>query len=119
MGLPGDRRDEDLLATLEATLPFTDEYILYDLADRRGRAPGKVPQLLCDHLPAGRPRAFAANEREDLLLGWQRARQGERLVVIINLVDESIEQLNALMASAREDAECIDPIIQERGVAAS
>lgn len=116
LGLPGDRCDADLLATLEATLAFADEYILFDLADRRGRAPGEVPQLLCGHLPAGRPCVFAADQREGLLLGWQRTRAGERLVVIVDEVDGAVEDLKALVASVREDAECDAPIMHERAV---
>src|SRR5205085_8190178 len=54
MALPGDRRDCDLLATAAAA-SFGDAYVLYDLVDRRGRAPGEVPALIASALPPGRP----------------------------------------------------------------
>src|SRR6185369_9540003 len=44
--LPGDRRDEDLIATLNATFPFANEYVLQDQEDLRGRPPMAVPNLL-------------------------------------------------------------------------
>ena len=33
--LPGDRPDDDLIATMRTTLPAVDEYVLYDSAERR------------------------------------------------------------------------------------
>ena len=40
LGLPGDRRDEDLLATMQETRSFADEYVLFDLTHRRGASGG-------------------------------------------------------------------------------
>jgi len=109
IGLPGDRRDEDLLATFQATLPFVDEYVLYDLKDRRGRAELEVPQMMKSCLAPGTPYHFAADQREAILGAFQRTRPGDRMVVIADIVDEALEVLEVL-AEADEDASCENPV---------
>ena len=51
--LPGDRRDEDMDASLTATLSYVDEYILYDAIDLRGGAIGEIPGRMREQLPPG------------------------------------------------------------------
>jgi cyanophycin synthetase len=109
IGLPGDRRDEDLLATFQATLPFVDEYVLYDLKDRRGRAELEVPQMMRSCLAPGTPYHFAADQREAILRAFQHTRPGDRMVVIADIVDEALEVLEVL-AEADEDASCENPV---------
>ncbi len=91
IGLPGDRRDEDLRDTIRATLPFVDGYVLHDLGDRRGRAPNEVPELLRSCLPPGVPCEIVADQREGILVGLQRTRPGDRLLVIADIVEEALE----------------------------
>jgi cyanophycin synthetase len=117
-GLPGDRRDADLRATIAATLPFANEYVLYDLADLRGRAPRELPTMLSEYLPADRPCAFASNQSEGIARGWQRVVPGDRLVVIVDEVEAAIAQIQRLRAAMTQDAACMTPITRERAVSA-
>jgi cyanophycin synthetase len=117
-GLPGDRRDEDLVATIDATRDFAQEYVLYDLADLRGRAPRELPTMLSAHLPDDRPCAFASNQQEGIARGWQRVLPGDRLVVIVDEVEAAIEQIHGLRAAMSRDAACLTPIARERAVSA-
>ncbi len=105
IGLPGDRRDVDLSATFQATLPFVDEYVLHDLKDRRGRAENEVPQLLMRGLPADTPCQIAPSAREGILLAFRRMEAGDRLVVIADEVDEALDVVRAL-ANVREEEHC-------------
>jgi cyanophycin synthetase len=116
IGLPGDRRDEDLAAAIEATLPFANEYVFYDLADLRGRVPRELPTMLSTHVPDDRLCAFASNQYEAITRGWQRVMPGERLVVIVDEVESAIEQIQRLRAAMTQDAACIAPIARERAV---
>lgn len=117
-GLPGDRRDEDLVATIDATRDFADEYVLYDLADLRGRAPRELPKMLSEYLPAERPCAFASNQQEGIARGWQRVQPGDRLVVIVDEVESAIAQIHTLREAMSQDAACLTPIARERAVSA-
>jgi cyanophycin synthetase len=110
LGLPGDRRDKDLIATASATVPFVDEYVLHDLLDRRGRAPNEVPQLLKSRLPGNIPMEFADNQHEAVHKAWRRVRPGDRLVVIADEVDDALEAIRSLSSCAEEDAACESPL---------
>lgn len=46
LGLPGDRRNEDLIRTAEAVASFADRVVVREDADLRGRRPGEVAKLL-------------------------------------------------------------------------
>jgi cyanophycin synthetase len=118
IGLPGDRRDEDLLATIAAIRPVAEAYVLYDLADLRGRAPRELPTLLSQSVPADKAYFFAANQREAIEYGWQRVRPGDRLLVIVDEVEAAIEQVHHLRQTIAQDAACLTPIAGERVVTA-
>jgi cyanophycin synthetase len=113
IGLPGDRRDEDLRATFEATLPFVDEYILHDLEDRRERAENEVPHLMASSIPTDKSYEIVPDQNEGILHAWKRVRPGDRLVVIADIVDKSLELLQSLAESVTEDASCVAPLSQE------
>ncbi|MFL5801592.1 MAG: cyanophycin synthetase [Roseiflexaceae bacterium] len=118
IGLPGDRRDEDLVATIVATHCFADGYVLFDLADLRGRAPRELPRLLCEHIPEDRLCIFASNQREGIERGWQRVVPGDRLIVIVDEVEDGIEQVHCLREAIAQDAACMAPLARERAVSA-
>jgi cyanophycin synthetase len=110
IGLPGDRRDQDLVASIKATTLFAHGYVLYDLADRRGRAEHEVPRLLQSGLPAHTPCELASNEHDAILRAWDRVRPGDRLVVILDDVDRSLQtlrMLSSLKPVAEEDGSCL------------
>lgn len=91
-----------------------DEYILYDLHDLRGRAPRELARMLCDHLPEDRPCVYASDQQHAMLWGWQRVRPGDRLIIVVDEVDEGIALIDALAKSIMEDASCEALIASER-----
>jgi cyanophycin synthetase len=113
LGLPGDRRDEDLRATIQASLACADEYVLYDQTDRRGRAPGAVPKLLQAALPSDKPAVCAPSQEAGIREAWARVRAGDRLIVIADEVDEALALVQELAAATLHDSLCLWPISQE------
>jgi cyanophycin synthetase len=111
--LPGDRKDEDLIATLKATIPFADIYILHDSMEQRGRGPYEVPRLLEKHVPSDKSYEIAANQRDALVKAWQLVHPGDRLVVIADLVDETIDLLRDMAKSGTEEIACVSPLTEE------
>jgi cyanophycin synthetase len=114
--LPGDRRDADLLATMEATRSFADAYVIYDTVELRGRLPGTIPPLLGSQLPPTVPRVYATGQEEGLRLAWQLLQPGDRLVVIADIVEDAIHHLQTLTASVAEGAACGASMLHERVV---
>ncbi|MCC7445898.1 MAG: cyanophycin synthetase [Anaerolineae bacterium] len=110
IGLPGDRRDEDIRAVIDATLSFANEYIFHDLQDRRERAENEVPKLMQSRLPAGVPSHIAPDQYDAIMYAWRHMRPGQRLIVIADVVDETIPILNALAESVMEDSACVSPL---------
>jgi cyanophycin synthetase len=110
-GLPGDRRNEDLIATFEASRPFVDEYILHDLEiDQRGRAKHEVPKMLQARLPEGCPSMIVDTQDEAIMQAWKRLEPGDRLVVVADLVEKSLETLRLLAESIASDSKCTAPL---------
>jgi cyanophycin synthetase len=110
LALPGDRREADLIATAQATVPFTSRYILHDLLDRRERAENEIPELLRQNLPASIPSEIVSDQVAAIHRAWQLLHPGDRLVVI---VDKPTVTQNALMALANADVDpgsCTTPI---------
>jgi len=115
LGLPGDRRDDDLHAAVTATRTFADAYILHDLTDRRGRAAYEVPHLLRRSLPEHIPCTYAPNQQAAILQAWASLQPGDRLVVIADIVEETLQTLHALAAgaSAATEGACLVPVTLE------
>jgi len=114
--LPGDRREEDLGKTTAAVQTFADSVVLYDTKNLRGQPPGAIPRLLRGFLPDSLVVAEAPDQREGIRLAWQLLRPGDRLVVILDRVDEAFAQIEALAASSAEDAVCGARALSEREV---
>lgn len=104
IGLPGDRRNEDLIATIKATIPVVDSYVIYDLQNLRGREPGELPHLLSQHLPKGIKYDCAKDERDAIYSAWNQLRPGDRLIVTSDLVEESIDTLQHLSEVDRDES---------------
>jgi len=104
--LPGDRRDEDIDESMTATLSYVDEYILYDSMDRRGREIGEITGRMRQHLPHNKPSIAAVDQFDAVRKGLQSLRPGDRLVVIVEEVDELLEHLGSLASQAAEDMYC-------------
>lgn len=115
LALPGDRRDENLIATIDATLPFADEFVLYELSDRRGRRPNEVAQILQRRIPTHTPCAIVADQHAALREAWLHVRPGDRLIMIVDEVDDALQQAQSLAESISADASCSTPISAEVG----
>jgi cyanophycin synthetase len=118
LGLPGDRRNEDLLETFRATFEFADAYVIHDLADLRERAPGEVPELLRTVCPPSAPLEVAADQREAIQRAWAHVGPGERLLVIADTVDSALEYLQSLPkdgTTAIDEDRCEDPMVPSPG----
>jgi cyanophycin synthetase len=111
--LPGDRRDEDLIAATEATIPYVDHYVIYDSEDLRGRAVNEAPLLIRNCLPAETPCEFASGQREGMVKAWQQVRPGDRLIVICDEVTEALEVLRTFAEMNSEEAACAGPFALE------
>jgi cyanophycin synthetase len=118
LGLPGDRRDDDLQAAIAATTTFADAYILYDLQDRRGRTASEVPRLLHRHLPTHLPCAYASDQHTAMLRAWDDLQPGDRLLVIVDIAEEALQTLHMLTkgAGATMEMSCTSPGILEPAV---
>ena len=87
-----------------------DEYILNDSSDLRGRAIGEIPERMRQHLPPNKPYFIAADQFDAVRKGLQSLHPGDRLVVIVEEVDELLESLGTLASQAAEDTYCSGPI---------
>jgi cyanophycin synthetase len=108
--LPGDRRDEDLAASTEATRAYVDEFVIYDSFDRRGRNADEVPELIVRHLPPGTPVEITVGQRAGIESAWRKLRPGDRLIVICDEVDEALEVVHSLAESKAYDQACTNPV---------
>ncbi|MDX1995513.1 MAG: cyanophycin synthetase [bacterium] len=113
IGLPGDRRDEDLIASIRPTIPQVDSYLLHDLLDRREREPNEVPALLKAQLPPDANCEIVSSQEEGIYRAWGRLQPGDRLIVIADLVDDTIEVLQRLREGGRDDCACAVSTMQE------
>ncbi|HSJ59403.1 MAG TPA: cyanophycin synthetase [Anaerolineae bacterium] len=105
--LPGDRRDEDLVASVEALGSVAQHYVLYDSEDLRERAPGEVPALIRQALPEGISSELAVSRADAIPLGWQRVPPGGRLIVIADDdVEDTIEQVRNLLERDEDGDAC-------------
>jgi cyanophycin synthetase len=110
IGLPGDRREVDLHATMDATLPIVDEWVLHDLGDRRGREVDELPKLLATRIPHGKPYHISPNQDQAVFAAWKLCQPGDRLIVIADVVDETLDTLRRLTDSLTEDSNCVSPL---------
>jgi cyanophycin synthetase len=113
LGLPGDRRDEDIEETVRATIPYVSTYILHDLKDdRRGREESEVPKLMQRALPSDAHSEIAADQRAGIFRAWEMLKPGDRLIVTADLVDDTIQMLRALVDTVSEDSACDIPLMR-------
>lgn len=112
IGLPGDRRDDDIRETIEATLPFVDEYILHDNEDLREREKDEIPRLMQSCLPDDKPSEILVDQHRGVLKGWQRVQPGDRLIIIADIVDKTSAVLQTL-AEAKGDSTCVSPVTRD------
>lgn len=90
MGVPGDRRDEDVRSMATSVSQCFDHYVLRD-DHLRGRKPGEVPAIFAETLKAGGvPEGkieTVLDEVESVTRGLELARKDDLLVVFVNKVE--------------------------------
>jgi cyanophycin synthetase len=87
--------------------------VLHDLKeDMRGRAPGETPALIRAALPTDAHVEIVSDQHAGLLRAWELAQPGDRLIVVIDLVDEAVAMLHALEQSVAHDSECENPMMR-------
>jgi cyanophycin synthetase len=111
LGLPGDRRDQDIAATAAAAVPIADEFILHDLEDLRARERGAVPEIMRHAIPMELPVEIVRNQRDAIQRAWQKVKPGDRLVVIADEVDVALESLKSLAhIDGNDEITCDSPV---------
>jgi cyanophycin synthetase len=104
--LPGDRRDQDLVDSTLALLPFVDRWVLYESEDLRGRAPGEMPKLAAGALPPGTDVQCVPDQRSAVEQAWRQVGPGERLILIADEVEPAFEMLREVIGLSDEDMTC-------------
>ncbi|NMO15039.1 cyanophycin synthetase [Pyxidicoccus fallax] len=118
VGLPGDRRDEDLLTTFQAALPMADEYVVHDLKNLRGRAKDEVPRMFMSCVTDGRPCHLVEDQSAGVTRAFHRTQPGDRIIVIADEVDEALDLVNALACEHDEEL-CSTPVWSGGAVASA
>jgi hypothetical protein len=85
----------------------SSEFILHDLGNLRGRDRFEVPGLLMRGLEPHSRCEIAENTHEAIRRGWQRVKPGDRLLIIIDEVDDALRIVRSLSGAADEEAPCV------------
>lgn len=104
---PGDRRDADIQELAVVASHTFDWIIVREDEDLRGREPGEVAHLIAETIERARPSlplTVIPDEHEAVDQALDMARPGDLVVIFVDAVDESIEQVKAA-ARAAEAAE--------------
>jgi cyanophycin synthetase len=110
IALPGDRRDQDLCDAIHVTLPYVDEYVFYEARNLRGRPSGEISRLSQGCLTPGHPSVLASSQVDGIRKGMERARPGDRLIVIVDDVDEALSVVQKRDRCCADDTTCDMPI---------
>ncbi|HXG26975.1 MAG TPA: cyanophycin synthetase [Candidatus Binatia bacterium] len=105
IGMPGDRRDEDMREYGALAAGAFDEIIVREDRNLRGRRPGETATIVADGVRQARERGSARTTRVDKVLeeltavrtALRRARPGD---LVVMCVDDSIAVYREAMASA-------------------
>jgi cyanophycin synthetase len=116
IGLPGDRRDGDLIETFNVTRSFVDAYVINQQEDLRERKVMEVPMLLRDQLPPEVPCALAESQRDGIRKAWQWVKPGDRLMVIADMTDEAVEILRELGDERYSQGACVAGVTDSHAV---
>ena len=104
--MPGDRRDEDIVASARELAGHFDHYFLKPDDDRRGREEMEVPQILrAELMKAGvkdNQITLCPSEVEGVEAGLAAAREGDLLVVFADELARSWKQIIYFKKAERE-----------------
>jgi cyanophycin synthetase len=100
--LPGDRRDDLLAQSAQILADGYSRVVLYEDTDRRGRAAGELPALLCRELVARRP-GVRCEQTGDAPTALRQALKlagpGEVVLVLYEKLDDVVAVLEELGAT--------------------
>jgi cyanophycin synthetase len=105
--LPGDRRDDLLVASAEVLADGVTRVVLYDDEDSRGRAVGEVSTLVERAMRARRPQLHAVRAvgyRAAVESALRLAAPGDVILVLYEKLDPMLELLEELGAVPAEEA---------------
>jgi len=118
LGLPGDRRNDDILAAARVVGQHFDRVIIRDDLDLRGRQPGEVAALIREGLIAGGLDASAIGERreeaEAIALAVTEAMPGDLIVYIADKPDLAAEYVESLRVSELSNRRTLDDLAARR-----
>lgn len=104
VGIPGDRRNEDILSTAKVAGEYLDYCIVREDEDLRGRRPGEVASLLIEGLEEGglgrKNREIIPNEIAASLYALSKSIPGDSLVIFY----EQLSPLQELLSELEEEA---------------
>jgi hypothetical protein len=69
--------------------------------------------LMCQQLPPDVVCSTSVGQHEGIHMAWGQVKPGDRLIIICDEVDESLEILHSLAKSIDEDRACVNPLIAE------
>ncbi|HUP27592.1 MAG TPA: cyanophycin synthetase, partial [Chloroflexia bacterium] len=108
---PGDRRDADIQELAVVAANTFDAVIVREDEDLRGRERGEVAHLISETITRTRPSLplmIIENEEESVSQALEMARSGDLVVVFVDKVDETIDQIKqASLAVARDKSDAM------------
>ena len=116
--MPGDRRDEDIVAAARALAGHFDHYFLKPDDDRRGREPMEVPEMIRDELLKQGVEAsritLVESETAAVDMALNAAQPGDLLVVFADELARSWKQIIYFKKAEREAIVTARPSSVER-----
>ena len=103
---PGDRRDADIQELAAVAANTFDWIIVREDDDVRGRERGEVAHLIADTIARTRPSlplTIVLDEAEAVRQALEMARAGDLLVIFVDRVDETIEQVKSASKELAEE----------------
>jgi cyanophycin synthetase len=101
--LPGDRRDDLIADCARAVADGFHRVVLYEDADRRGRAPGEIPEIVRTEIAARRPEltvTTVTTVAEAVPVTLAMANPGDVVVLMYEAIGPLLEVLDTLGARA-------------------
>ena len=98
--LPGDRRDDLIVATAETIATWFGRVVVYEDADKRGRAPGEMTNLITTAMRRARPGicCAAADGPRSALLAAMSMAAGSPVLLVYEKLAPALEALATIGA---------------------
>src|SRR5687768_818986 len=104
---PGDRRDADIQELAVVAAHTFDWVIVREDDDLRGRERGEVAHLIADTIARTKPSlpvSVIEDEEESVTQALEMARAGDLVVIFVDRVDETIEQIKRASRAVAQEA---------------